>query len=98
MKKVMPVVLMLLFMWPMFTPQTEIEGRVRLVGTALFPELVISTKDGVDYVFEKKLFEEFNIYQNQTITIRATVKEEKLRLADGSKEFTVLKITKAKIY
>ncbi len=91
----MPICLMLIFMWPIFTPQTKIEGRVRLVGTALFPELVITTKEGIDYVFEKELFEEFNPYQNQTITIKATIKKEKLQLADGSKEFTIFKIKKA---
>ena len=95
--KIMPIFLLVLFMWPIMTPQIEIEGRIRLVGTAMFPELVITTDDDVDYVFEKELFETFNIYQNQTITIKATVKEEVLRLADGSKEFTVLKITKARL-
>ena len=93
--KATPIFILILFMWPIISPQTKIEGRIRLVGTALFPELVITTEDKIDYVFDKELFEEFNAYQNQIITIKATVKKETLRLADGSKEFIVLKITKA---
>ena len=95
--KTMPIFLLIFFMWPFTKPQTIIEGRIRLVGTALFSDLVITTEDGIDYVFSKELFDEFNIYQNQIITIKATVKEETVQLADGSKEFIIQKITKGSI-
>lgn len=84
-----------MFLW--FTPEIEIKGNVRLVGTPLFPILVISGEDGIDYYFHDDLFDEFRLYNNKAIKIKAKVKDKKTELADGSKIFITPTIYKASI-
>jgi len=62
-----------MFLW--FIPETEIEGKVQLVGTAIFLFAVISTVDDKTFYFDESLFDKFEAYQNQTIKIRAKVKD-----------------------
>lgn len=69
-----------------FFPKQEISGTVKLVGTAIFPRLVI-TDDEKNYYFDKKFFEEYKNYVGKTITIKARVKKETLWLADRSFSF-----------
>lgn len=69
-----------------FAKKEYITGTVRVVGTSIFPNVVISAEDR-DYYFDKKFFEEYAKYQGQVITIEAKIKKEKLWLADKSKSF-----------
>ncbi len=90
-------VLLFLLMAPLVVPQVEIEGGVQLVGTSLFPSAIITTHEGKTYYFDEALFEQFAPYQNQTIKIRARIKEVELELADKSKKFTRLVIFEAAV-
>lgn len=87
------LVVLQIFLW--FIPEKEITGTVRLVGTQIFPSVVISSNDGKDYYFHKDLFSEFKPYNNKVITIKAKVKDKKTELADGSKVFIIPTIYKA---
>lgn len=79
-------VFMFVFFFLIFAKKEDITGRIRVVGTSIFPELVIST-DEIDYYFDKKLFDKFIKYEGENITIEAKVKKETLWLADKSKSF-----------
>lgn len=63
-----------------------ITGEVRIVGTYLFPNVVIS-ENNIDYYFDEDFFEEYSKYQGKIISIEARVKKETLWLADRSKYF-----------
>ena len=67
-----------------FAKKEKITGEIRIVGTSLFYDLVISTEER-DYYFDKKFFEEYSKYQGEIITIEAKVKKNKLWLADRSR-------------
>ncbi len=86
-----------LYMALWFVPTTEITGRIALVGTSLFYEVVIITEDEDMIYFDESLNEEFLPFQNQTITINAKIKDKKISLADGSKTFLIPTIYSAKI-
>jgi len=90
-------VLLVLQMFLWFTPEIEIEGSVKLIGTPIFPTLVISGTDGIDYHFHEDLFDKFRPYNNKTIKIKAKVKDKKTELSDGSKIFITPTIYKASI-
>ena len=75
-----------IFFFLLFAKKEEITGNIRIVGTAIFPEIVLSTEN-IDYYFDKKFFNEYAKYDCQTITIEAKVKKETLWLADKSKSF-----------
>lgn len=79
-------VFLFVFFFLLFAKKEDITGRVRIVGTSIFPDAVISTEER-DYYFDKKFFEEYAKYQGQIITIEAKVKKETLWLADKSKSF-----------
>lgn len=61
-------------------------GEVRIVGTYIFPNVVIS-ENNIDYYFDEDFFEEYSKYQGKIISIEARVKKETLWLADKSKSF-----------
>lgn len=61
-------------------------GEVRVVGTYIFPNVVIS-ENNIDYYFDEDFFEEYSKYQGKIISIEARVKKETLWLADKSKSF-----------
>ena len=79
-------VFLFVFFFLLFAKKENITGRVRIVGTAMFPDAVISTEE-IDYYFDKKFFFFFAKYQGQIITIEAKVKKETLWLADKSRSF-----------
>lgn len=68
----------------LFAKKERITGEIRIVGTSLFYDLVITTEER-DYYFDKKFFEEYAKYQGEIITIEAKVKKSKLWLADRSR-------------
>ena len=68
----------------LFAKKERITGEIRIVGTSLFHDLVITTEDR-DYYFDKKFFEEYAKYEGEIITIEAKVKKTKLWLADRSR-------------
>ena len=68
----------------LFAKKERITGEIRIVGTSLFYDLVITTEDR-DYYFDKKFFEEYAKYEGEIITIEAKVKKTKLWLADRSR-------------
>ena len=77
----------------LFAKKQVITGEVRILGTYLFPNVVIS-ENNIDYYFDKsffeeysKFFEEYSKYQGKVISVEAKVKKEKLWLADRSKSF-----------
>ena len=49
-------VFMLVFFFLLFAKKQEITGTIRMVGTAIFPEIVITTEER-DYYFDKKFFD-----------------------------------------
>lgn len=61
-----------------------ITGEIRIVGTSLFYDLVIST-EARDYYFDEKFFEEYAKYQGEIITIEAKIKKNKLKIAGGNR-------------
>ena len=68
----------------LFAKKERITGEIRIVGTSLFYDLVITTEER-DYYFDKKFFEEYAKYEGEIITIEAKVKKTKLWLADRSR-------------
>lgn len=68
----------------LFAKKERITGEIRIVGTSLFYDLVITTEDR-DYYFDKEFFEEYAKYEGEIITIDAKVKKTKLWLADRSR-------------
>lgn len=71
----------------LFTPKQNIKGLIRMVGTAIFPELTIYTEDNKEYYFDKKFFDEFKPYVGKVINIEAKIQKKTLWLADRSKSF-----------
>lgn len=67
-----------------FAKKEKITGEIRIVGTSLFYDLVITTEER-DYYFDKKFFDEYSKYEGEIITIEAKVKKSKLWLADRSR-------------
>ncbi len=91
-------VLLVIFMALFISKGTEIEGVVRLVGTSIFPSVVITTQEGIDYYVDDELFEQFVEFQHRTIIINVTkLEEETLELADGSRTFVRPTIYEAEI-
>ncbi len=68
----------------LFAKKERITGEIRIVGTSLFHDLVITTEER-DYYFDEKFFEEYAKYEGEIITIEAKVKKTKLWLADRSR-------------
>lgn len=89
--------LLILQIFLIFTPYKEIEGSVRMVGTAIFPQLTILTSNDEEYYFDNSLFDDFKKYSGKNITIKAKVKNKKRTLVDNSKTFIIPTIYKADI-
>ena len=79
-------IFMFVFFFLLFAKKQEITGTIRMVGTSIFPEIVITTEER-DYYFDKKFFDEYAKYVGQNITIKAKVKKDTICLADRSKSF-----------
>jgi hypothetical protein len=74
-------------------------GRVRLVGSGTFPELIISGKDREWYI-DKKDEAVLKDYQQQTLTVAGTETYTDLRFANGlpaGRRYTLHDITIIKI-
>ena len=84
-KKLLNTIFIFMIVFLLFTKKERITGEIRIVGTSLFYNVVITTKEGRDYYFDKKFFEEYAKYQGEIITIEAKVKKTKLWLADRSR-------------
>ncbi|WP_300367776.1 hypothetical protein [Brachyspira sp.] len=75
-----------IFIFMFFAKNEYITGTVRVVGTSIFPNVVISAEER-EYYFDKKFFEEYSKYEGKVITVEAKIKKETLWLADKSKSF-----------
>ena len=75
-KLAIPLLSLYMALW--FIPSTEVTGRIALVGTAMFYDVVIITEKDETIYFDESLFEEFLPLQNQTITISAKIRIRKL--------------------
>ena len=84
-KRLLNIIFVFMIVFLLFTKKEKITGEIRVVGTALFPNVVITTKENRDYYFDKKFFEEYAKYQGEIITIEAKIKKTKLWLADRSR-------------
>ena len=78
------IAFLLIFAFVKKEKNERITGEIRVVGTSLFYDLVITTEDR-DYYFDEKFFEEYAKYEGEIITIEAKVKKTKLWLADRSR-------------
>ena len=82
--KLLSIIFIFAVAFLLFTKKEKITGEIRIVGTSLFYDLVITTEER-DYYFDKKFFEEYVKYEGEIITIEAKVKKTKLWLADRSR-------------
>ena len=83
-RKLLIAIFVFVIIFLLFTKKEKITGEIRVVGTSLFYDLVITTEER-DYYFDKKFFDEYAKYQGEIITIEAKVKKTKLWLADRSR-------------
>ena len=83
-RKLLSAIFVFVIIFLLFTKKERITGEIRVVGTSLFYDLVITTEER-DYYFDKKFFDEYAKYQGEIITIEAKVKKTKLWLADRSR-------------
>ena len=83
-RKLLSAIFVFVIIFLLFTKKEKITGEIRVVGTSLFYDLVITTEER-DYYFDKKFFDEYAKYQGEIITIEAKVKKTKLWLADRSR-------------
>ncbi|WP_432632604.1 hypothetical protein [Brachyspira sp.] len=83
-RKLLNSIFVFVIVFLLFTKKERITGEIRVVGTSLFYDLVITTEER-DYYFDKKFFEEYSKYEGEIITIEAKVKKTKLWLADRSR-------------
>jgi hypothetical protein len=63
--------------------QVEVSGRVRLVGSASFPELVLTDTRDRDWYIDGASREVLEAYEQRTVTVRGTLTLQKMILADG---------------
>ena len=82
--KLLSIIFIFAVAFLLFTKKEKITGEIRIVGTSLFYDLVITTEE-IDYYFDKKFFEEYAKYEGEIITVEAKVKKTKLWLADRSR-------------
>jgi len=60
----------------------QVSGKVRLVGTALFPEIVITGSENEWYV-EKEEMSKLNDLQHRTVTVEGEETVVEMRFASG---------------
>jgi hypothetical protein len=61
----------------------EVSGRVRLVGSASFPELVLTDKRDRDWYIDGASRKVLEAYEQRVVTVRGTLVLQKMILADG---------------
>ncbi|MCZ9840493.1 hypothetical protein OFR22_02480 [Brachyspira hyodysenteriae] len=77
---------MLVFFFMLFAKKQEIIGTIIIVGTSIFPNIVITTEERDSY-FDKKFFYLYAKYLGENITIKAKVKKDAIWLSYRSKSF-----------
>ncbi len=65
--------------------RVEITGRLRLVGSASFNDLVLTDNAGRDWYVDDSEREKLASYEQQVVTFRAIVKRKEIVLANGKK-------------
>ena len=63
----------------------EVQGRVRLVGTDLFSNLVITDEKGRDWYVDQKDRALLNKYEQRRVTVTGSAEYRDLKLANGKK-------------
>jgi hypothetical protein len=63
----------------------ELEGRVRLVGSEPFPELVLTGEDGHNWFIAPEDRTVLSAYEQRSVTIRGRVKLQEMILANGQR-------------
>jgi hypothetical protein len=63
--------------------QVELEGRVRLVGSEPFPELVLTGADGVDWYLEGPARQALQPYEQRIVRVRGRAELREMILANG---------------
>jgi hypothetical protein len=63
----------------------ELAGRVRLVGSDPFPELVLTGEDGHNWFISPEDRSVLSPYEQRTVTIRGRVKLQEMILANGQR-------------
>jgi hypothetical protein len=61
----------------------EFSGRVRLVGSEPFPDLVLSDGTGEDWYLEGPSRQVMQVYEQRTLKVRGRVELRELVLANG---------------
>jgi hypothetical protein len=64
------------------TPTVRVTGIVRLVGTSLFPELIISNSDYIWYIAAEEI-NKLRDLQHRTVTVEAEETITELQFANG---------------
>jgi hypothetical protein len=77
--------------------EVTVTGRVRLVGTALFNDIVISDGEGRDWYIEGEDREKLAMKEQRQVTVRGTVESRDIVLADGKKAGVRLVLRKIRI-
>jgi len=63
-------------------PTVQVTGVVRLTGSALFPELVITDSDNIWHIAANEMDKLFDM-QHQTVTVEAVETVIELKFANG---------------
>jgi hypothetical protein len=63
----------------------EVTGRVRLVGSEPFPELVITDGDNHDWYIAREDRAALREFEQRTVTCRGVVSREEMTLANGKR-------------
>jgi hypothetical protein len=61
----------------------ELSGRVRLVGSEPFPDLVLTGKDDQDWYLEGSSRQVLRFYEQRTVKVRGRVELREMILANG---------------
>jgi hypothetical protein len=61
----------------------ELSGRVRLLGSEPFPDLVLTDRDGADWYLEGPDRRALQAYEQRTLKVRGRVELRELVLANG---------------
>jgi hypothetical protein len=63
--------------------QVELEGRIRLLGSEPFPDMVLTGADGQDWYLEGPARRTFQPYEQRTVKVRGRVELREMVLANG---------------
>jgi hypothetical protein len=61
----------------------ELTGKIRLVGSEPFPELVLSDDGGHDWYIDRESRGSVSGYEQRSVTVRGKVELKEMVLADG---------------